>query len=183
MNVIRRVDGTTVNRFTIALHGPTIWQGLTPPSNEDGEDGDLYVVQTEAGGFYSKVEGAWSLIIDDSGSQSRVETHRGVDLIVSSGTLVVVVRNPYTCDSIDHTVDNLTITADNDPGEETNVLLPDGPDGRQIIVKDESSIAGTYNVVISSSDNIDGVAEQEITTSKGFLELVYSGGAWRVVGA
>lgn len=181
MNVVRRLDGTTVATFTIGLRGPTIWQGTTAPMTGDGKNGDLYVRQGATPSFYAKVNNVWTAI-GVTTVFTRSTALRGVDLTVSSGdTMIAVLRNPYTTDSMDVTIDADDVTIDADAGATTNLTLPTGVEGKTLTIKDESGLASTFSIVVTGS-NIDDTTTQTISTAYGLLELVYAGGAWRVVG-
>jgi len=180
MTLYRNLSGTTQTAFSFGIGGPTIHQGSTVPDSGLGLDGDLYA-RSGTAELYSKVDGDWFDIITNTGS--RVTTYRGIDLTVSSsGTVVAILRNPYTCDSLDVTVDTTLFTMDNNPAASTEIILPDGPEGRDIVIKDETANATTYSVVVSASADIDGEADLTINTALGFIELVYAGSGWRVVG-
>jgi hypothetical protein len=183
MNVFRKIDGSTYFNFTIGLRGPAIWQDVASPDDLDGNDGDLFIHQGSTPRFYSKSSGSWMIIANDSAAV-RGTAIRGVDLTLSSGdSLLAIIRNPFTIDSTTTKIDSEIVTIDNDVSSTTVVTLGAGTEGQSLVIKDEAGLAGSFTIrATDSGGQIDGSTYQDIASSWGYIELLYSSGAWRVVG-
>lgn len=183
---IHNYSGTVADTFTLGKDGPTVYQGETDPTVELGEAGDLFIRHGASPEFFQKVDAAWIAIANESDfSFIRSTVTRGREITADSNVnMISVIRNPTTIDSIDITIDSIDITIDAHAAEYTEVILPALSEGRTIIVKDETSDAGAYEVRVFdlSGEDIDGGAYRAITTTRGFMELIYSGGKWNVVG-
>lgn len=185
MSVYRNASGTFGSVFQIGVGGPTVYQDPDAPDNGIGVDGDLHIQYDNGQCIYVKLDGSWRRLINPVANLSTESVYRGVPLSVSGSTDIVFVRrNPYTADSIDVTIDSTNITVDNDPGIWTDVILPEGPEGKTIVVKDFSSKASMYNIYIEDeeADPIDGNVHIALVTDNSSTELQYSGGEWRVIG-
>lgn len=185
MTAKRKVDGVVSPAFQLGLSGPTIYQGSTVPVDNNGSDGDLYVQIGSPYSMYSRVGGSWRLLQSAALSFTAETTYRGVPLNVSSGTdFVLVNRNPYTLDSIDTTLDSIAVTMDNNPGPWTDIILPEGPEGATVIVKDNNSLASMFNIYVEdqTADPIDGAVHIALTSNQADIELIFSGGFWHVIG-
>lgn len=179
----RNISGTLKDSYQIGTTGPTIYRGADIPLDANGSDGDLFVI-TDSTAIYSKIAGTWRLLGTGAATFSSETTYRGVPLTVSSGTdFVYVKRNPYTFDSIDITFDDINVTMDNNPENWTDIILPDGPEGSTVIVKDTTSKASMFNIYVedTTADAIDGNVHIALTADGSDIELIYSGGYWRVI--
>ena len=59
MSVKSNFVGTTQEKFQIGLDGPTIYQGIGPPSPIIGVDGDLFIANGSSPSTFQKLSGAW----------------------------------------------------------------------------------------------------------------------------
>lgn len=183
MPIYGNLRGTFSPKFKIGKSGPTIWQDILPPDNGIGQDGDLFVVQDSSAQLYSKVSGNW-FRIESENYGHLATTYRGVALTVATAdTVIAVLRNPYTADSNTTLADNDTVTSDNNAGTQTDIVLPGSTDeGRELVIKDADGLAQLFTIRVTDGAAIDGLANQDIVSQHGYLELIYSGSVWRVVG-
>lgn len=149
MTTWKNADGITNQEFQLGLGGPTIFSGAVEPVDADGEDGDLYVQTSGVYSVYSRVNGIWRPLVSGSDTTVVETVFRGKELDVAADTdFVLVRRNPWTMDSMDRTMDSMEETMDDDPGSWTDIILPDGPEGKTVTVRDDTSNASMYNIYV-----------------------------------
>lgn len=68
-------------------------------------------------------------------------------------------------------------------GAPITVNLPASPfAGQYVVVKDAAGTAASWSVTVAGNgNNIDGAANQPISTNYGRLSLIYSGSQWHVI--
>ncbi len=64
------------------------------------------------------------------------------------------------------------------------VGISGGYTGRRLLIKDEGGNAGAMPITVLTLDDtlIDGERAVAVATNPGFVDLVFSSGAWQVVG-
>jgi hypothetical protein len=155
------ITGTVKDYFSIGKKGPSIRHGDTIPTSGQWGEGDLYVCRTEPPSLFLKSNGDWHPINKRKVSQSLPG---GSESTIAGGAHIIF------------------ITAPNGLDEQTVLNLPEGEDGKIIVIKDESSNAALTPIHLVSADLIDGVAEYIIDGEYALIEIMFSGGSWRVVG-
>ena len=179
--MIRNLFGTTADAFALSLHGPVLRHGNGVPSNSLGGNGDLYL-RTDGGvSIYMKATGVWTAI--DFQEPVAVETVWRGEIINVAGetTIVRVIRNPYTIDTIDITIDSTIVDISATPSSDrTTIHLPTTPEGHGITIKDVTGTAALWEIDIV--EPMDGQSSQTLAEDNAVMELMYSGSAWRIVG-
>lgn len=106
---------------------------------------------------------------------------RGIPTQLDGSTeYIAVAPDTATADSSLILADDMTISADAEPQAVTRIVLPISPaEGQILTLKDELSPAGTYPIEIIGS--MDGVGEKDIVITGGTLQIVFSGGEWRLI--
>lgn len=164
MASIWNVKGTHFESFFIKKGGPTIYQGVTVPSNSEGKDGDLYIqFSTTNEEFYQKRVGVWVPVGASSSSTS-----------VTVATTSPIGLNPGD----DVTIVNLT-----SPGPASVVLPANPPVGTEFIVKDGKGDAETNNITItvSGSGTMDGDTSQVINIDYEAYRFIYNGTEYNII--
>lgn len=137
------------DRFQFGLSGPTLFKGESEPVDANGADGDLYILTSGDHKVFSRVNGSWRPLVSAAESTVVETVFRGKELDVAPETnFVLVQRNPWTMDSVDRTLDSTNETMDDHPGNWTDIILPDGPEGKTVTVRDDTSKASMYNIYV-----------------------------------
>lgn len=152
--------------FRIGKTGPTIYEGVVPPTNALGITGDLYI-QTGASPqplFYQKQTYGWFIVSDPSFGFT-----------------------PQAITTASASLNAATTYGGVNSGQPTTVTLAAGYAGKTVVIKDESGTASTnvITVVGQSGDNIDGQSAWYIDVDYGSLTLVYkaTGYGWSIISA
>lgn len=171
------LTGVTATSFRLGLTGPTIYAGANLA--EVGVNGDVFFRTGSQSNWYTRANGAWEPLIVPSIVAAQIQTvMRGIPATINAGvTYVGISADTATVDSDLIRTDSTSYTADLEPQAVTTITLPNGVEGVTIIVKDEQT---TYPFALASNQQVDGQPSQE--TPEGALEVIFSGGAWRLVG-
>lgn len=177
----RLYTGTTEATFRLGLVGPRLHHGETVPDDVLGENGDLYVRTGSSPGLYSRLAGSWKSLREEE-TFVNAPVARGEILTVDpSATLVTVFRNPYTIDTIDMTIDTTVETIDSQPTNlHTTVVLPTGVEGQTLTIKDVSGLYEAFEIRVTGW--VDDAVQASMTAISSKMELLFSGGSWRIVG-
>lgn len=151
-------DGTTASEFTIGIGGPTIRQGNAIPTNDIGANGDIYLRIGSTPIQFRKADGVW-VPLREGMPFMRTSSSQG-------STAIIPELSNY------HGVTAGTNTA-------TNLTLPSGFEGRQLIVKDEIG-NGNINLAPAGPDVIEGGSTLSIDDPFGAVTLVFHS-KWRVI--
>jgi hypothetical protein len=180
---MRNVVGTVANSFTVGQAGATFHQGTTVPATNLGENGDLYLRHGGSPDLYWKVLDTWINIDHNTATFTRGTVMAGTNVgTVSLSSVICIIRSQYTVDNIDITVDSWNVKVDAAPLDTTYFVLPDSVEGRSIIIKDETGRPDIREVQISHPDLIDGAPYLSLTTERAFIEMIFTNGAWHVIG-
>lgn len=158
MTVRINADGTTATEFSIGIGGPTIRQGSATPTSNLGRDGDIYLRNGANPMQFRKADGAW-LPLHQSTNFVRTTSPQG-----SAATISEIASY--------HGVVAGTNT-------ETQLTLPTGFAGKQLIIKDEIG-GGNITISPSGADEIEGGSELVITAPHGAVTAIFHN-KWRVI--
>lgn len=179
---MRNIGGTVSNSFTVGRGGATFHQGTTAPDSSIGENGDLYIRRGDDPTLYWKVLDTWLNLDDNTASFTRGTVTAGTNGTVSLTSVIGIIRSQYTIDNIDITVDSWIVRVDATPLDTTYLVLPDSIEGRAVIIKDETGRPDLREVRVSHPGLIDGAPYLSMTTEHAFIEMIFTNGAWRVLG-
>lgn len=153
--------GTMADQFKIGKAGPTISQGAGDPSDGSGSVGDLYVRYGSPPRLFIKDSAGWRPVAD--------QAYGYVRQVVSTSTATVGAKVNF-------------VSVTNTSG--ATITLPTGVDGRSVFIKDESGTATSNPITIlpDGSNTIDGRTSERIGVDLGWVQLVFWGTVWRIVG-
>lgn len=202
MAVTINAKGTTVPYFKIGKGGTTLYQGSTDPTGTyTVNDNDVWLdTNTGALKFYNSGGPSWDLtqgslgstVLNDVSDVNTSGATNGQVLTYNSGNSTwepttvsggssfqraAVTSATYTMSSGD------TFVGVNYAGTVTITMFNSQTAGTEIIIKDESGAAGTYNITINTtnSETIDGASSFVIDVDSAALRLLWTGVEWSIV--
>lgn len=174
--------GVTADFFRIGKTGPAIYHGDV--LIDTGSNGDIFLRTGANASWYTRNQGTWEPLVVAGAISAQIQTvMRGIPVAVEVGVSYVgVSADTATADNELILSDSLLITADLEPQAFTEITLPSAEEGMSIVIKDEESPAGDYPIIVASDDLLDGQTVRSISLTGGALEIIFSGGEWRLVG-
>lgn len=160
MTVKINSDGTTAPQFSIGIGGPTIRQGTSSPASSLGVDGDIFLQTGSSPSQYQKVGGVW-VPVQLNPTFVRTTSPKGVTAIIPS-------------DSDYHGVTTGTTGT-------TNLTLPAGQQGKELIIKDETGTANLISIYPGGTDQVEGGSSYAINALYGTITLIFHSGSWRLI--
>ena len=159
MTVKINADGTTAPGFSIGIGGPTILHGTTIPSPLLGVDGDVYLRHGDNPAQYQKVSGDWISFQQAPEDFIRASSPMGL-------TTIINIATDY------HAITTGSATT-------TNLTLPTGYEGKQIIIKNETALSQAINISPTSGDTVEG-SGYRLAAAYASITLIFHSG-WQMI--
>lgn len=155
----QNINGTMQRSFGIGKKGFMITYGSIEPENDEGNNGDLFVIKDPAPRMYQKINGEWYEI---------------------GSTKILVVT---TSQNISTTIPKTCVLCNNTTEATYTILTSSMKSGHTITFKDATGNSTTNSITITTegSETIDGSSTLTISGNYSSVDLITDGSNWYVV--
>lgn len=155
----QNINGTMQRSFGIGKKGFVITYGSTEPENNEGSNGDLFVIKDPTPRMYQKINGEWYEI---------------------GSTKILVVS---TAQNISTTIPKTCVLCNNTAEVTYTILTSSMKSGHMITFKDAIGTSATNNIIIATegSETIDGSSSLTISGNYSSVDLITDGINWYIV--